>query len=103
MVEVLSIRPSEDLEKKLKLLSKMEDLSRPSLARKLLAVGAKEELKNKALELYKAKKVSLGKAAEIAGIPVFEMHNILNTNEIPLNISKKSVLSDFKRALELKM
>ncbi|GEM_PF-3468181 len=103
MAEVLSIRPSGELEKKLKILSKMEDLSRPALAKRLLLVGAEEELKNKALELYKKRKISLGGAAALAGLSVLEMHDLLNKNEIPLNISKKSILEDYKAALELKL
>lgn len=103
VVEVLSIRPSVELEKKLRFLSKMEDLSRPALAKKLLDAGAREELKNKALDLYRKRKISLGGAAELAGLSILEMHDLLNKHEIPLNISKKSILEDYRAALELKL
>ena len=38
------------------------------------------------------KKVSLGKAAEIAGVSIREMLDILNEKDISLHISKKSLV-----------
>lgn len=98
LAQVLSLRPSEELEKKLKLLSKFQDVSRPQLAKNLLLTGAKEELKKQAIEMLRQKKVSLGKAAEIADVSVREMLDFLKESGLELNVSKKSILADFKKA-----
>jgi predicted HTH domain antitoxin len=45
------------------------------------------------------KKVSLAKAAEIAGISIREMLDILNEKCIPLHISQKSIMKDFERKI----
>ncbi len=100
MGEVLSLRPSGELEKQLKKLSKMQGVARPALARKLLLIGAKEELKNQAIELFRGKKVSLGKASEIAGISIMEMLGLVKKEGLLLNVGKKSVEADLRKAIE---
>ena len=46
------------------------------------------------------KKVSLAKAADIAGISIREMLDILNEKGIPLHISQKSIMKDFEAAMQ---
>lgn len=99
MGEVLSLRPSAELEKQLKKLSKMQGVARPALARKLLLIGAKEELKKQAIELFREKKVSLGRASEIAGISVREMLELVQKEGLSLNIGKKTVEADLRGAI----
>lgn len=55
-------------------------------------------MKKEAVEFYCRKKISLGKAAEIAGISVREMLEIIYNENILLNVSKKSLQDDFKNA-----
>jgi len=50
-----------------------------------------------ALELFREKKVSLGKASEIAGLSVWEMMALLKEKKIPLNYS----VEDFEKDLNL--
>ena len=66
----------------------------------LIDIGAQQKLIDFALDKYTKKKVSLGKAAEIAGISIREMLDILTEKEIPLHISKKSILSDFEASAQ---
>ncbi|HLC53877.1 MAG TPA: UPF0175 family protein [Candidatus Nanoarchaeia archaeon] len=51
-----------------------------------------------ALEKYSNKKVSLGKAAEIANMPLSDFMKILSEKKIPLNYSIKSLEEDFNAA-----
>lgn len=52
-----------------------------------------------AIELYREELVSLGKAAEIAGLSVAEMMEVLATREVPLNYGPTDLESDIS-ALE---
>jgi predicted HTH domain antitoxin len=47
-----------------------------------------------ALELFGEKKVSLGKASEIAGLSVWEMISLLREKKIPLTYSEKDLEKD---------
>lgn len=49
-----------------------------------------------ALELFREKKISLGKASEIAGLSVDEMISLLKEKEIPLNYSVENFEKDLK-------
>lgn len=68
------------------LLCKINEEDIPAYIQKLIA-----------LELFREKKVSLGKASEIAGLSVWEMMALLKEKKIPLNYS----VEDFEKDLEL--
>ncbi len=95
MAGVISIRPTQELEKKIKRLSRFEQADRSTLVRKILYIGAEEELKRLALEMFKEKKVSLGKASEIAGISVREMLELIKEKGISLHVTKEDIKEDF--------
>ena len=99
-MSVISITPSKDIEKKIDLLALEFHLDKAAMVNDLIYIGAQQKLIDFALDKYTKKKVSLGKAAEIAGISIREMLDILNEKEIPLHISKKSILSDFEASAQ---
>ncbi len=49
-----------------------------------------------ALDKYRKREVSLGKAADIAGVPIVLMMEIAAENKIPINYTKEDLLRDFK-------
>ncbi|MBA1340850.1 MAG: hypothetical protein C5S40_01800 [ANME-2 cluster archaeon] len=100
IMSVISITPSKDIEKKIDLLASEFHLDKAAVVNDLIDIGAQQKLIDFALDKYMKKKVSLGKAAEIAGISIREMLDILNEKEIPLHISKKSILSDFEASAQ---
>ncbi|KAF5422850.1 MAG: putative antitoxin, contains HTH domain [Candidatus Methanocomedens sp.] len=100
IMSVISITPSKDIEKKIDLLASEFHLDKAAVVNDLIDIGAQQKLIDFALDKYTKKKVSLGKAAEIAGISIREMLDILNEKEIPLHISKKSILSDFEASAQ---
>ncbi len=55
-----------------------------------------------ALELYREKRVSLGKAAEIAGLSIREFLYELRTRGIPLNYDVDELEEDFRVIRELR-
>jgi len=73
MGKIISIRPTEEMARKLERLISIEQMGKSALLRRVLDRGLNEELKRYAVELFRDKRVSLAKAAEIAGISVREM------------------------------
>lgn len=51
-----------------------------------------------AILLYKSKRVSIGKAAEFAGISKMDMHRALADRDIALNLTVEDVRSDWEAA-----
>ncbi len=56
----------------------------------------KEALKSIAVELYREGKVSMGKAAEIAGLSKIEMMGVLREKKVPLQYTEKDLEEDLK-------
>ena len=100
MQKIISIRPTEEIERKLKRLIGIEKTERSALIRKILDIGIEEELKKHALELFRDKKVSLAKAAEIADISVREMMDLIKEKGISLHISIEDIREDFEAAMK---
>ncbi len=96
----ISITPPEDIENKINMLATVSHMDRSAVIRSIIDIGVRQKLIEYSLDQYMQKKVSLGKAAEIAGISIREMLDILNEKGIPLHISQKSILEDFKAALQ---
>lgn len=100
MHKPLSIRPTEEIEKKLEKLIKIEKMEKSALIRKILDIGIDEELKKCALELFRDRKVSLAKAAEIAGISVREMMDLIKEKGVQLHITAEDIQEDFEAAMK---
>lgn len=53
-----------------------------------------------AMRLYKLQKLTIGKAAQLSGLPRFEFETILSENEIPIsNLSINDVMDDCKKII----
>jgi len=99
MQKIISIRPTEEMAKKLEMLISIEQMGKSALIRRILDRGLNEELKRYALELFRDKRVSLAKAAEIAGISVREMMDLIKEKDIPLHITLEDIREDFEAAI----
>lgn len=99
-MEAISIEPTGEMRMKIERLSKVRYMDTPSLIRKLIDIGIEHELKDYAIGLFRDKKVSLGKAAEISGISKRAMLDLLKERDIPLNISTRDIQKDFNAATE---
>ena len=60
---------------------------RSEIVRSLVEAGKKE----KAVELYKKKKVSLGLGAKLSGVPLSEFIDLLKDHNVELNLEKGDV------------
>lgn len=52
----------------------------------------------KSLEMYRKKEITIGKAAELAGVPLREMMSIAKKEEIPFQYSLSDLREDFRGA-----
>lgn len=75
----------------------MNDQKRLEAVRGLVESGKKE----KAVELYKNKKVSLGLGAKLAGVTLSEFIDLLREHNAYLNIEKGDVEKALKTAREI--
>lgn len=97
---VISVRPTPDLERKIKKLMEFEKADKSSIVRRALEKGLNEELKRLALNLYIESKVSIAKAAEIAEISIRDMIELIKERGISLNITAKDLRKDFEEAMK---
>ena len=82
----ISVKVPRDLVR----ILKVKDEEVPKLVRLYLAI-----------ELYREGKVSLGKAAEIAGVTKWEMTEILASKEVPIQYDVEDLEKDIKILEEL--
>lgn len=72
-------------------ISKEEGIDRSTALRKVLGIGLREYSRERALDRYHRGKISIGKAAQEAGVSVFEIYDILEAAKIPIQIDIKSL------------
>ena len=97
---VISVRPTPELERKIKKLMEFEKADKSSIVRRAIERGVNEELKKLALTLYIERKVSLAKAAEIAEISIRDMLELIKEKGISLNLTVDDLRKDFEGATE---
>ena len=72
-MEVLSVRVPREIRKWLEELAKLEGKDKAEIAREILAKGVRERRLEAALSLYRQGKATLWKAAELAGLSLWEI------------------------------
>ena len=72
-------------------IAEMEKTDRSTVLRKIIDIGSKEYLKQKAAELYRKGKISIGKAAELAELSLWEMYEHLDKEGITIRIDRKAL------------
>lgn len=92
MARTMSVRMDEDNYKFLKRLSKDEKADLSSSVRELVHKGRLMM----AVERYRQRKASLGRAAELAGVPVGEMLELLAEYGVRSNL----MVDDYRAGLE---
>lgn len=72
-----------------------EKIDRSAALRKVLDIGLREYSKKKAVEEYRVGRISVGRAAEEAGMSIAEFYRTLSIEGIPIKID----LAAFRAAL----
>mgnify|MGYP000185599529 CR=1 FL=1 len=96
MSKIISTRVSEDILKELEFIEKVEKSDRATVVRKLLTEGIRVWKEKYALELYRERKVSLWRAARIAGISLWDMMKLISQHKIPLDYTEEELMEDYK-------
>ena len=83
-------------------VAKEEKTDKSKVIRELLSEAVKEKLVELALKKYSRKKISLGRAAELAKTPLADFMKLAAERKIPINYSAESLERDFKAVLKAK-
>ncbi|ADC65075.1 protein of unknown function UPF0175 [Ferroglobus placidus DSM 10642] len=95
-----SVRLPKEIIEEIERLSKEEGIDKGTLIRKLITESLREYKIKRALELYRDGKVSLWKAAEIAGITYREALEELRKRNIPFKYDLEDLEADIKWAMK---
>lgn len=79
----VTARLKTELLKEIQEMAREESIDRSSAIQRLLKIGLKKYKMEKALNLYREGKVTLWKAAEIAGVSLREMMEAIKARDIP--------------------
>ena len=99
MYENVGTRLPTNVVKDIEYLAEEEKTDKSKIVRELLFEAIRKRFLELALKKYLEKKISLGRAAELARIPIIEFMKILAEKAIVINYSMKSLEEDFKKAL----
>ncbi len=102
MYENVAARIPDTIVKDIDYVAKEENSDKSKVIRELLSEAVKEKLIDLAIEKYSKRAVSLGRAAELAKIPLADFIVRVAEKRIPMNYSVKSLEKDFRSALKIK-
>ena len=93
-METVTARLPEEMIRKLELIAKEEHIDRSELIRRALDIGIQQFLLERALKAYRERKVSLWKAASMAGIPLRLMMKEADKASIPIAYDEEDLERD---------
>ena len=95
MYENLGTRVPEEIMKDIEFVAHEEKTDKSKVVRELLSEAVKNKVVKLALEKYAQKKISLGRAAELAKMPLSDFMKTASEKKIPVNYSIESLREDF--------
>jgi len=101
MGKTITSRLPDKMVEEIDRIAKLENLDRSSVVRRLLNKAIPEWKLEYALKLYQHKEISLGKAAELSSLSIWEMLEKLSQNKIPLNYDLEELKNDLEKVKEL--
>lgn len=96
MDATIAVRIEKKKLAEIKAISKEENRKNSEILREALDIGLKEKKLNMALEKYKRREISTGKAAEIADVSLSRFLDILREKKVPFNYTVKDLMKDFE-------
>ncbi len=102
MYENVAARVPEAIVKDIDYVAQEENTDKSKVIRELLSSAVKEKLADLALEKYSKREISLGRAAELAKMPLADFMVRVSKMKIPINYSVESLEKDFKAAMKSK-
>ncbi len=101
MGATITTRVPDDIEKKIERISRMEHLDKSTVVRRLLCKAVQDWQIDNALDQYRGGKITLGRAAKMAGLPLREMIAIAARKNIPFQYNLDDLRDDFRAAESL--
>ena len=96
----LTVRVDEEIYDEIEKTANRENVDKSTIARGLLEAGLREARRRRGLELYRVGSCTLWKAAEVAGVSLREMMDLVVEARIPLHISSDDVDEAWREAFE---
>jgi len=95
-MRVITARIPDEMFEEIKEIEGSEKIDRAEATRKLLSVGIKEIKKGKALELLRGHKVTYRKAAEMIGVTIYELLDIMEKEGVGVGYSLRDLEKDIE-------
>ena len=96
MTKILTTRAPDALAREIEAMAREEHLDRSALIRRLLAEALQDKRKRKSLELYREGKVSMGKAASIAKVTIWEMLELVREKGLHIDYGSEELFEDLE-------
>ena len=96
MSEGVVARVPAEIKKEIEFFAKHEQTDKSTIIRKLLTSAVKQKRLEYALKEYAERRVSLGKAAELAKMHISDFMEEAARRHIPINYTKEDLERDFK-------
>ena len=93
-MRVISARVPDEMFDGITELEASENIGRTELTRKLLFIGIKELKKEKAIKLLREYKITYRKAAEMMGVAIYELLDIMEKEGIEVGYSMRDLEKD---------
>lgn len=96
----INLRVPEKVAVDLSALAEQEHASRVDLARQILLEGLAQRKRALALRLYREGKTSKSRAAEIAGISLWEMMDLIDQGALPSSYTLQEAVEEVRRIVQ---
>ncbi len=93
----ISVRLAKAALKEIEFLMREYRADKSEVMRRLLDRGLRQAKLEKALELLRQHKISIGKAARFAGVTIYEMIELCKKHDVHIGYSKEDLKRDLER------
>ena len=93
-MRVVTVRVPNDVLEKVEEIARREGKERSEVIRELIRIGLRDKLIEDALRMYREGKVSMWKAAKIAGLSLWELIEVLKEKGVEIQYSIKDLEED---------
>ncbi len=97
---LISLRLTHELREKLNWYAEKENIGKTIALRKILEIGMREIKIEYSLDLYSKGKITLMKAAEIAGLSLWEMLDIIRERRVQMYYTIRDAEKDIRASLK---
>ncbi|MFV9631434.1 MAG: UPF0175 family protein [Methanosarcinales archaeon] len=95
-MRVITTRVPDEMFERITELEESEKIDRAEATRKLLFIGIKEMKKEKAIKLLREYKMTYRKAAEMMGVAIYELLDIMEKEGIEVGYSMRDLEKDLE-------